>query len=98
MAVRSKPGTRKSGAFKEENTSLKIKVRGRDNAPLTMQELREALLEASRELSQYEQGYRAKFATIYLTLVDENGEPVRINRANELTIYSYKAAADEHGL
>ncbi|EGE59903.1 hypothetical protein RHECNPAF_178004 [Rhizobium etli CNPAF512] len=63
-----------------------------------MQELRECMLEAMLRLKEYEKDYRAKFATIYLTVINENGEPVRINNANELTIYSYKAAADEHGV
>jgi hypothetical protein len=63
---------------------------------MTMQEMREGLLEAARELKKYEAGYRAKFATIYLTMIDEHGDPVRVNDANEIVIYPYKAAADEH--
>jgi hypothetical protein len=43
-------------------------------------------------------GDSAVATTGYLTMIDENGEPVRINDANELTIYSYKTAAEEHGL
>ena len=31
-------------------------------------------------------------------IVDENGTQVRINATNEITIYPYKAAADEHGV
>ncbi|WP_246729819.1 hypothetical protein [Rhizobium ruizarguesonis] len=65
---------------------------------MTIPELREVLLEAARELKQYETDYRAKFATIYLTLVNENGEPVRINQSNELTIFSYRSAADDLGI
>lgn len=63
-----------------------------------MPERREALLEAARRLKEYEPGYRAKFATIYLTMVDENGGPVRINQSNEITIYPYKTAAEENSL
>lgn len=100
MTLKPRKGrTRKAHASTTgENAALKIRLRGKDNAPLTMQELREGLLEAARELKEYEPGYRAKFATIYLTMIDENGEPVRINDANELTIYPYKTAADEHGV
>lgn len=97
MAFRTKGRSRKAGAAKGD-TSLKIRLRGRDNAPLTMQQLTEGLLEAARHLKQYESGYRAKSATIYLTMIDEDGQPVRINDLNELTIYPYKSAADEHKL
>lgn len=98
MGFRTKGSGRKSSASRDDNSALKIRLRGKDNVPLTMQDLREGLLEAARKLKEYEPGYRAKFATIYLTMIDENGEPVRINDANELTIYPYKAAADEHGV
>jgi hypothetical protein len=73
-------------------------MKGRDNAPVTMPELRETVLEALLALKAYEPGYRAKSATLYLPMLDENGTQVRINDANELTIYPYKTAADEHGI
>lgn len=63
-----------------------------------MRELREVLLEAALKLKDHEADYRVRSATIYLTVIDENGRPVRLNHANELTIYPYKAVADEHGL
>jgi len=56
------------------------------------------LIEAARQLKQYEPGYRAKFATLYLTIVDEDGTLVRNNLDNELIIFPYKTAADEHGV
>ena len=63
-----------------------------------MAELREGLLEAARALQPYEKDYRAKSATIYLTMIDGDGQPVRINDANELVIYPYKTVADEFKL
>ncbi|NEJ60779.1 hypothetical protein GUK21_31900 [Rhizobium leguminosarum] len=98
MGFHTKRGGRKASAPKDDNVALKIKLRGQDNVPMTIPELREVLLEAARELKQYETDYRAKFATIYLTLVNENGEPVRINQSNELTIFSYRSAADDLGI
>ena len=98
MGFRSKGRGRNSGPPKDENSALKIKLRGKDNAALTMQQLSEGLLEAARQLKQYEPGYRAKSATIYLTMVDEDGPSVRINDANELIIFPYKSAAEEHGI
>lgn len=99
MGFPSKGRGRKSGpAKKDDNTALKIRLRGKDNVPLTMQEIRDGLMEAARKLTEYEPGYRAKFATLYLTMVDADGDPVRINEANELEIFPYKTAADEHGV
>lgn len=98
MAARGKRGGGTTGVKQDANASLKIKLRGKDNVPLTMQELFEGLLETARQLKQYEPAYRAKFATLYLTLVDEDGTAVRINDANELTIFAYRTAADEHGV
>ena len=98
MDRRIKRGGKKPYSNKDDSSALKIKLRGRDNAALSMAELREGLLEAARSLQSYEKDYRAKYATIYLTMIDGNGEPVRINDANELTIYPYRTAADDHGL
>jgi hypothetical protein len=97
MAIRTPRGG-KDRTASGDNSSLKIMLKGRDNAPLSMRELRETALDALLKLAEYETGYRAKSATLYVTMVDENGTVVRINRANELTIYAYKAAAEEHGL
>jgi len=98
MAIRTKGRSRKTGAAQDDYSSLKIKLRGKDDAPLTMPEMREVLFELVRILKQYETGYRAKSPTLYMKLVDEDGRPVRINKRNELTIYPYRTAADEHGL
>lgn len=77
--------------------TFKIKLRGKDNAPLSMRQMREGLLDAARQLERYEAGYRAKWVTIYLTMVDENGQPVQIDPKGEWTIFPYNSAADEHG-
>lgn len=79
------------------DTSFKIKLRGKDNAPLSMRELREGLMEAAKRLEPYAANHRAKWATVYLTMVDENGQPVVIDPAGEWTIFPYRSAADEHG-
>jgi len=98
MAFRRKGGRGKPPPSGDTQGTLKIRIKGRDNAPLNIGQLREGLLEAARQLTQYENGYRAKSAAIYLTLVDEVGDPVRINPGNELTIYPYKTAAEEFGV
>lgn len=98
MGLRSKGKGRKPGPPKDELPALKVRLRGKDKSALSMQQLGEGLFEAARILKQYESGYRIKSATIYLTMIDEHGTPVRINKANELTIYPYQSAADEHGV
>tara|TARA_B100000965_G_C19587778_1_gene756563 strand:+ start:1886 stop:2191 length:306 start_codon:yes stop_codon:yes gene_type:complete len=79
-----------------DDTAFKIKLRGKDNAPLSMQELREGLIEAAKRLEPYAANYRAKWATVYLTMVDENGQAVVIDGGGEWTIFPYRSAADEH--
>lgn len=82
---------------KGDNTSLKIRLRGKDGAPLSMQELQQGLYDIARTLKPHGD-CRAKWATLYLTLVDENGEEVVIDSKREWTLYPYESAADEHGV
>lgn len=90
-----KPASKKTP--KGDNTSLKIRLRGKDGAPLSMQELQQGLYDIARALKPHGD-CRAKWATLYLTLVDENGEEVMIDPKGEWTIYPYGSAADEHGV
>jgi hypothetical protein len=98
MASRTRRTGSKSGSCKSGTAAFKINLRSKDNAPLAMTELRDCLMEAVRELLKYERDCRAKSATLYVPLVDRHGQLVRIDAKNELTLYSYRAAADEHGL
>jgi hypothetical protein len=81
---------------KPPSTAFKIKLRGKDGAPLSMPELRQGLFDIAHKLAPYAD-FRAKWVTVYLTLVDENGQEFRINRKGEWILYPYKSAADEHG-
>lgn len=76
---------------------LKIKLRGKDNAPLSMKDLQQGLYETARQLQAQAPQHRAKWATLYLSLIDEDGNEVQLNARNELVIYPYKCAADEYG-
>lgn len=62
-----------------------------------MAEVRQGLLEAARELKAYD-AYRAKWATIYLTLIDEDGNEIVPVTGGEITLHPYKSAADEFGI
>jgi hypothetical protein len=77
--------------------AFKIKLRGKDNAPLSMQELRQGFYDIAHKLAPFA-AYRAKRVTVYLTIVDENGAEVRLNKEGEWTLYPYRSAADEKGV
>jgi hypothetical protein len=70
-------------------------LRGKDGAPLSMKDVQQGLYEAARYLQQFEGTLRAKRATLYLTMVDEDGKEV-VPTPGELEIYPYRAAADQY--
>jgi hypothetical protein len=76
---------------------LRVKLRGKDNAPLSMKDVRQGLYETARALEAHAPQHRAKWATLYLVLIDEDGNEVALNAKNELVIYPYKCAAEEYG-
>ena len=80
-----------------KSAAFKVKLRGKDGAPLSMPELQQGLDEADHRLKPLKD-YRVKWATLYLTIVDENGDEVVIDRKGEWIIYQYKSAADDAGL
>lgn len=90
-------GMSKKNEKSGRSTAHKIKLRGRDGAPLSMQELQQGLYETARRLQPYK-NYRAKWATLYLTIVDERGEEVILDRKGEWVIYPYECAAEETGI
>lgn len=81
---------RKSG-----NEPFKIKLRGKDNAPLSTHEIQQGLLETVRRLRAHD-GMRAKWLTIYATLIDEDGKEIVPDPSGEWEIYPYKCAADDY--
>jgi hypothetical protein len=83
---------------KGENTAFRIKLRGKDDAPLSILEFQQGLYEVSCKIAPVDSAYRIKWATIYLTVIDEDGNEVRLNAKGEWLIRPYKSAADEHGL
>lgn len=94
--VKRKAAKKPKGAA-GESAALKIRLRGKDGAALSMQELRDGLFEAARRLQIFEQTHRAKWATLYLTMIDEDGREVLPDGKDEWIVHPYKSAADEHG-
>jgi hypothetical protein len=76
---------------------FKIKFRAKDNAFLSMQEMQQGLLEAIHALREHN-GLQVKWATLYLTLVDESGNEVSLNSNGEMELHPYRSAADQLGL
>ncbi|MBY5891494.1 hypothetical protein ELH65_31815 (plasmid) [Rhizobium ruizarguesonis] len=68
-------------------------MRGKDNAPMAMSDLRQGLFELMRRLQPYH-AYRIKAATVYLAVVDERGDEVTLTKTGEWSIYPYECAAD----
>lgn len=80
---------------RKRNTALTIKLRGKDDAPLSMPSLRQGLYDIARNLLRYEK-YRVKGVTVCLTVVDEKGQEVVIKQSGTWTLYPYQAAADDY--
>lgn len=57
----------------------------------------QGLYDISRKLQPYGE-YRAKWATLYLTVIDEDGKEVLLDQKGEWELYPYKSAADEAGV
>jgi hypothetical protein len=89
--------TRKSRKTGGDGGGSKIKLRGEHGGLLSPAELRQGLYDIVRHLEAY--GHcKAKWTTLYLTLVDEDGHEVRINGTGELELFPYRSVADERGL
>ena len=88
--------TRRSSTKKPEGEAFKIKLRGKDNAPLTMAEIHQGLYDIALKLKPF--GHcRAKWVTLYLTMIDEDGNEILPDPEGEWVLYPYKSAADEFG-
>lgn len=97
LKKRTRSPAKKSAPPRATGEAFKVKIRGKDNAPLSVDDLTQGLYEAARRLKPHARTCRVKWATLYLTLVDEDGNEVRLNQKGEWVIYPYKSAADEHG-
>jgi hypothetical protein len=87
---------RASRPQKTGGEAFRIKLRGKDNAPLSMPDVQQGLLEVIRRLRAHDT-LRAKWITLYMTVMDEDGKEILPDPSGEWEIYPYKCAADEHG-
>jgi hypothetical protein len=93
-ARRPKRYVRKA-APKAARSSLKVSIRGKDDAPLSIAQLQQGIYELARKLEPYGRDCRVKRSAMYLTIVDRNGEEVSLSLTGEWTIWPYRSAADE---
>src|SRR5262245_24555006 len=91
-----RPRTKAPRSPKSDNTAFKIKLRGKDGAPLSVADLRDGLFEALHRLAPFAGTHRAKWASLYLTMVDEKGKEVLLDPSGEWEIPAYRSAADEY--
>lgn len=91
-----RPGTKSGKSPKGAGSAFKIPLRGKDGAPLSIQELRDGIYEAARYLQQFDGTLRAKWATLYVTMVDEDGKEVLPDPSGEWEIFPYRCAADQY--
>lgn len=94
---RPKKQASKSSSAKEDSASLKIRLRGKDGAPLSLKELHQGLYDVGHRLKPHGD-CRFKYVTLNITAVDRNGEEVVLDPKGEWTLYPYESAADEHGV
>ena len=72
---------------------LRVRIRGKDDAPLSMTDMRQGLFELARRLDEHS-AYRIKAASLYLTVIDAHGDEVTVSRSGEWSIFPYDCAAD----
>jgi hypothetical protein len=90
---------RKTGsrtANRGSDSAFKYKLRGKDDSWLSMREVQHGLRDIAQDLAKY-QDHRAKWATFFILMVDDDGKEVLIDPSGEKILYPYKSAADEFG-
>lgn len=91
------PRTRKPSSPKDGGGAFKIRVRSENGEFLSMQEIRDGFYEAARRLQSDKTCHRAKWITVYLTLLDRDGKEVMPDPSGAWEIRPYKSAADDCG-
>jgi hypothetical protein len=79
-----------------KDSAFKVKFRGKDGMPLSIGDLRQELYELVRRLQVHEETHRVKWATLFLTVIDQDGKEVLLDASGEWELRPYECAADEH--
>jgi hypothetical protein len=84
-------GRMSRGMFKARG--VRVRIRGRDNAALSMSDFKQGLFELARRLEPYAD-YRIKSASLYLTVIDHRSDEVSLDKRGQWSIFPYDCAAD----
>lgn len=71
-----------------------IRMSGKDDAPLTIEQFKDTLFDTARLLLPYHLTHRIKRAALYLTIVDMDGSPSSMTFDQDITIRPYECAAE----
>jgi hypothetical protein len=80
-----------------DGAASKYKLRGKDDAWLSVPETQQCLMDIARDLERFPD-HRVKRADLYIRIANEEGKEILINPKGEKTLYPYKSAADEFGV
>ena len=83
-------------AKKDGGAAFKVRIRSENGDTLSMQEIRDGLYETARLLQSHQDCHRAKWVTLYLTVLDRTGKEILPDPSGAWEICPYKSAADEH--
>jgi hypothetical protein len=78
---------------------IKIKLRGRPEhgGLLSTDEIRQQIVDLAQKVGEYPAGTHFKWATFYMTPVDEGGNRIPHEGPRNITMTPYESAADELG-
>jgi len=81
---------------KAASAPTKIKLRGKNDGTLSMAETCQGLYDAIRLIQTFDQQYRIAWATVFMKIIDNNGNQVTLVPGGELVLNPYQCAADEY--
>ena len=73
---------------------MTIRMSGKDDAPLTIEQFKDTLYDAARMLLPYNATHRIKRAALYITTVDMDGSLSSVTFDHDITIRPYECAAE----
>lgn len=74
--------------------AMTIRMSGKDDAPLTIEQFKDTLYDTARMLLAYNSTHRIKRAALYITTVDMDGGLSSMTFDQDITIRPYECAAD----
>jgi hypothetical protein len=89
-------GNRTSNRSGGNSAASKYKVRGKDDAWLSVPEAQQCIMDIVRDLGRF-LDHRVEKADLYIRIANQDGKQILIDPSGEKILYPYKSAADEFG-